>query len=143
VKLRDLEATFIRYEAREPHDEARRLHPDAKVAHWLVPAEEFKDAHGIQFLCPQSVATHGKLHAHRIRLWFFGKPVDGEVGRNAAGKVVRFRVVSGETIDSLTLAPSVAAENDHCGWSGSILNGEAATFERADPKSKRLVKKGA
>lgn len=142
MRLRDLDAKFIKYESREPHPEALRLHPDAKVAHWLVPVEDFAEAHGVQFLCPRSVETHGKIHAHTVRLWFFGKPVDNDVGRNAAGKSVRFRVVSGTTIDSLTLAPSVAPENDHCGWSGSILNGDAATFDRGEPKPKRL-KKGA
>ncbi len=143
MRLVELEGTFIKYEAREPHDEARRLHPHLAVAHWLVPVEEFEEAHGIQFLCPKSVEELGKLHAHRMRLWFFGKPVDREVGKNTAGKIIRFRIVSGRTIDTITLAPSVAAENDHCGWSGSIINGEAATFERAEPKSKVVVKKGA
>lgn len=140
MKLRDLGATFIKYEAREPHAEALLLHPDAKVAHWVVPVDRIEDAHGVQFRCPRSAEALGHGHAHMTRLWFFGKPVDREVGMNAAGKIIRFRVVAGTTIDTLTLAPSVPPENDLCGWTGSILAGEAGSFEKST-KTERKAKR--
>jgi len=139
VKLSDLEATFIRYEAREPHAEALRLNPKAKVAHWVIPVESFEEAHGVQFACPKSTAERGKAHAHRARLWFWGAPVDPEIGKNKLGKPKRWRVVSGKTLDSLTLAPAIAEEDDFCGWAGTVQNGEVATAPAEKAKKKRLA----
>lgn len=142
MRLVDLGARFIRHEEREPHEEARRLSPAAKIAHWIVTAERFEDAHGVEFDCPAMRALHGKGHAHRIRLWFFGKPVGREIGMNRVGEIVRFRVVSGSTLETITLAPSVRVEDDACGqWSGSIMSGEAATFERPGSKEKPVKKR--
>ena len=143
MKLLDLEAMFIRYESREPHAEALSLNPSAKVAHWIVPEASIDEAHGVQFLCPKAVAIHGKGHAHCVRLWFFGKPVDADVGRNAAGKVVRFRVVRGSVdLATLTLSPEVDEGDDLCGWTGAVKNGEASSVERQSSREKQL-KKGA
>src|SRR5258708_12927369 len=75
VRLVELEGTFIKYEAREPHDEARRLHPHLAVAHWLVPVEEFEEAHGIPFLCPQSAEELANLPPHPTPLSSFRKPL--------------------------------------------------------------------
>ena len=134
MKLRDLEASFMAHEARAPNAESRALNPQWSPDYrqdWFITVDTFAEAHGLKFLCPKSFAANGGAKgAHFIIVWFSGKPVPPHIGRNKAGKIVRWQA-SGTSLDDLILTPSIQEEDDLCKWhgfvgSGGIPQGEAA-----------------
>ena len=92
---------------------------------WVFrPVATVGEAHGVSFLCPKSYATNGGAKGtHSVYVFFAGSPY---AGRNKEGKEVRWNVVSGSTIDDLSLKPSIQEQDegmpaDHqCNWHGFV-----------------------
>jgi hypothetical protein len=132
MKLRDLEASFIRYKKEIAGDGHGRKLEDGSTQ-WggfevevTSPVERFEDAQGIRFLCPLCFEkNNGAVGTHSIQITFEDRGVPDEFGtHNDAGNPVRWKVVEGSTcIDDLKLSPSIALLSG-CKWHGYIGNNE-------------------
>lgn len=124
MKLRELDAIFLRHERRFgglPTDSPRGYND---ILHHV---DTLAEAHGISFICPKSFAANGgKAGAHRSALiWFSGSPVPLDMGLNKECQPVRWQVASGDSLDNLTLTPSILEQDTLCQWYGFLTNGEA------------------
>lgn len=115
MKLRDLEAEFLRYEVR----------PDGI---FFVHVETIAEAQGVEFLCPKCFAANGgAIGTHGVVCWSRsrGVPDSAEPGPG------RWSLV-GTGLDDLTLnadPPSTARSvqlNGGCAWHGFVTAGDAA-----------------
>lgn len=86
-----------------------------------TPVEE---RHGLGLICDCPCGCDSKLMVP------FANPLDGKPQRAADGWRV-FWTRTGDTLETLTLTPSVLRVKDSnghgCGWHGFITNGEART----------------
>lgn len=115
MKLRDLQAQFIRREIRDGHV-------------YFAPVKRIAKAQGVRFLCPKCFAKKkGPAGVHGIICWSRsrGIPDDAEPGPGRWA-------LKGSCIDDLSLMadpPSKARSvqlDGGCGWHGHVTNGEAA-----------------
>ena len=114
TKLRELEATFIRYELR-----------DGRIYH--VEVETLDEAQGVEFLCPKCfAANNGPVGTHVVICWSRSRGVPDDASPGPG----RWKLC-GTSLDDLTLnadPPSVARSvqlNGGCGWHGFINSGDA------------------
>lgn len=128
MKLRDLDARFVRYTKTGGHTDFD------ENEHLL----DFAEAHGIMFQCPKCAAGceireeldpwYGKrrsaVGAHYVQCWFAGRGVPD----SADPKPGRWHP-SGTGIDDLTfMGPGAASVllTSGCGWHGFVKNGDAS-----------------
>ena len=119
--LVQLEARFIAYRAETKEEMfARGVNEPACL---FTKVAALRDAHGVRFICPKSLAVHGgKAGAHSVLVYFEGSPVPSHFGVNKNGETVRWRV-SGTSLDDLALSPSIQEQDDVCGWHGFVGSG--------------------
>ncbi len=124
MKLRELEAEFIRYIPRAPTKDELALNPQWSATHIIdcfqIEGVQMSESHGLLFICPKS-RVEGK--DHYIQLYFAGSPVPDRLGKNKKGNAVRW-TASGTGLGDLSLQPSILEECD-CGWHGFVTNGDA------------------
>lgn len=110
MKLRDLEARFLKVESKKSFSEVDTL----------------AEAQGIIFLCPKCFEAHqGKQGTHSVICWFKDRGVPEDLhpwpGR---------WIPAGTGIDDLTFvgpdAASVFLNGGGCQWHGFVKNGDAA-----------------
>lgn len=132
MRLRDLDAYFVRYETRI--DTWHRVIGDPATwksgdpvetvtgpREFTVRVETLAEAQGIWFQCPKCVAADG----HYLDVSFEGRGVkDAQGSHGKDGSPTRWKV-SGTNLDDLTTQPSILIEYP-CGWHGYITNGDAA-----------------
>lgn len=115
MRLRDLEAEFLRYEKREDG-----------IYH--VRVDNIAEAQGVMFVCPLCYANLGKREgAHSVICWSRsrGVPEDASPGPG------RWKL-DGTSLDDLTLNADPPNQNRSvqlnggCGWHGHVTNGDAA-----------------
>jgi hypothetical protein len=119
MRLRDLDACFVGgFTA--PHS-YRRL-------------DSMEGAQGLLFQCPQCAQGKeraedgGFVGAHYVLIWFRSPRGSVEVPESAQPAPARW-TVSGDSLDNLTLDPSVnlvKKDPSECGWHGWVKKGEAA-----------------
>lgn len=140
MKLRDLDAYF--------------LNQVTLIGRHRMAEDSIHGAQGVKFQCPlcasgrdvkQDAEREGRrfvVGAHSILVLFSNprgaEPAPAECGMpNGQGGYDRWRVVSGESLGDLTLAPSIncdipwkdpqgAAHPSSCKFHGHVTNGEAA-----------------
>lgn len=118
--LRELAAQFIAY--REETAEEMLARGVSKPAALLARVSTFSEAHGVRFICPKSFAAHGgKIGAHSVQVYFSGTPVPNDMGLNKDGQPVRWSV-SGNSLDDLSISPSIQEQDSICGWHGFVGN---------------------
>jgi len=114
VKLRELEAEFLRYTGTGTH-----LRGEVPLA----------EADGILFLCPKCYAANGgqRPGVHSVICWFRGRVPDDALP--GPGRWTP----SGTGLDDLTFIPgdppracSVLLTGGGCDWHGFVTNGEAS-----------------
>lgn len=134
MRLRDLDAHFIRYESRI--ETWTRVLGDPLTWKSGDPTEEvtgprehmayvdtLADAQGVFMRCPKCAGPDGTGHYRQVT--FAGRGVTDEQGSHGrAGGPTRWNV-SGSGLDDLTTTPSILLEGG-CGWHGFITNGDAA-----------------
>lgn len=112
MRLRELDAWFVRYDAGPPETYER--------------VDDLGDADGVWFLCPKCYGENaGPIGTHRVLCWFVGRvadDVDPRPGRWAA---------VGTRLDDLTFVPSAGRSHSvalrgGCGWHGFVTSGDAA-----------------
>ncbi len=96
TKLRDLDATFVRHTGDGNFDEVAAM----------------ADANGVMFDCP-------KCGRHSVLVWDQTIPTGIEPGPGRW-------IMTGSSLDDLTLSPSVNLPKIECAWHGWIKNGDAA-----------------
>lgn len=124
MKLRDLDAQFMRWEPRPPTEEERKLNPHFPANYmndWFIRVEAFAEAHLVKFICPKG---HAAGHPHSVYIAFEGSPVPEHLFKNKDGQTVRWKA-SGSSLDDLTLTPSILEEDNGCEWHGYVTRGEA------------------
>jgi hypothetical protein len=118
--LRELKAQFIAY--REETSEEMFARGVSKPAALFARVAALSEAHGLRFICPKSFATHGGIvGAHSVQVYFAGSPVPGHIGTNIKGETVRW-TYSGNSLDDLSLSPSIQEQDSICGWHGFVGN---------------------
>lgn len=135
MKLRDLNAEFIRYESRietysvvdgDPNTWRERGCPTKEVTgpkEYRIPVPALEQAQGVFFQCPKCRDSDG--HGHYCEVTFAGRGVaDNQGCRNSQGKPTRWEV-SGTGLDDLTTKPSILLGGG-CNWHGYITNGAAS-----------------
>lgn len=141
MKLTDLGAWFIQYEARVETwtrvlgDPATWKYgdPTEEVTgprQYKIPVDALAEAHGVVFRCPVCKSVSG----HPIEVTFAGRGVTDDHGsRGSGGEPTRWAIVSGSGLDDLTLSPSINCdiprkngEPSACKFHGHIKNGEAS-----------------
>jgi hypothetical protein len=111
VRLRDLEAEFLRYTGNGTHRRGE------------IPLAE---ADGILFICPKCYADLGRREgAHSVLCWFVGRVPD-----NVLPGPGRW-TPTGTGIDDLTFVPSPGRSHSvaltaGCLWHGFVSNGDAS-----------------
>jgi hypothetical protein len=125
MKLRELDAHFIKWRLQPASDEDKALNPQFGQD-WkqniFQHVESLVAAHGIMFICPKSIADG---HQHHVLVFFTGSPVPPDIGTNKEGKTVRW-IPTGTGLDDLTLSPSILSQDTTCQWHGWVKNGDAA-----------------
>lgn len=108
MKLADLEPRFV------THEELGGHWYDVRVASLAA-------AHAVRFLCPACYAkNNGPVGTHGVMVTFHDRGVPDHLGsRSRQGGPSRWRV-SGDSVENLTLTPSIDCE---C-WHGHVTNGE-------------------
>lgn len=130
MRLRDLDAHFIRYETRvetwtrvvgdprtwKPGDPTEQV---TGPRLYSVRVDSLADAQGIRFDCPKD--------SHAIEVTFAGRGVADEQGsRDHEGKPSRW-TVSGTSLDDLTLTPSIdGTRGGGCTFHGFVTSGDVA-----------------
>lgn len=133
MKLRELEASFIRYEQRtetwtrvlgdpltwKAGDPTEQVTGPRWHVHFGVP---FTEAQGVNFRCPL-------CQAHYVQVSFAGRGVADDAGsHDRAGAPSRW-TASGTSLADLTLQPSIDISNPKypktCQWHGWVRNGSA------------------
>jgi Family of unknown function (DUF6527) len=118
MRLRDLDAHFIRYFQESAEDMFKR--GVAVPADMFRKVETLSEADGIRFLCPKSFSAHGGPEGtHSIQVFFAGSSVPPHLGRNSKGETVRW-TATGRSLDDLSLTPSIQEEGDVCKWHGFV-----------------------
>lgn len=115
MKLRDLEAEFLRYEERADGT-------------YLPHVDTLAEAQGVTFLCPKcAAAMGGPIGVHHVICWSRSRGVPDHASPGPG----RWRL-DGTGLDDLTLnaelpggARSVELHGGCC-WHGFVTNGEAA-----------------
>jgi hypothetical protein len=130
MRLVDLDAKFLRF-SRVPcksNEWVDGILSEKPYRDYLIHVSHLADAHGVTFICPKSFAAHGGKNGahHTANIWFEGSPVPPDVGLNKAGNTVRWRVTGGNSLENLTLAPSILEEDEACQWHGFVVNGDAS-----------------
>ena len=128
--LRELEATFIRYEKGLAEEGHRRQLPDGTwqdggfEIYYMPIVQTLAEAQGIMFLCPLCFANNnGAIGTHSVHVSFEGKNVPPEQGsRNDKGEISRWNIIGGTGLDDLQLSPSIFLTTSHCKWHGFIGN---------------------
>lgn len=123
MKLTGLEATFIRWYQRLASDEERKINPQWPVGYVIDCFQEvvsLREAHGIHFICPKCFNSDGR---HFIQVFFVGSPVPQHLGKNKAGKTIRWKT-TGTSLFDLSLQPSIEVQVG-CLWHGFVTNGDA------------------
>lgn len=114
MKLKTLEATFLKYTPEEGRD-------------IFAMVDTLAEADGIKFLCPKCLSqNNGTVGTHMVICWFAGKVPDSlhpNPGRWTP---------QGTCIEDITFVPgnppksvSVLLIGKGCGWHGFVKNGEA------------------
>jgi len=141
VRLRELDAKFIRYETRiatwtrvlgdplvwKPGDPTEEV---TGPQEWSIPVENLADAQGVFFQCPLCAEGKPRSSAAVIGAHYFGVtfadrgvlPHQGCHGTN--GEPTRWQV-TGTGLDDLTTQPSIQIQGG-CNWHGYITDGAAA-----------------
>lgn len=87
-----------------------------------VRTDAIAQSHGVIFLCPLCFAANGGNEGtHSILIPFADRGVPAEF----CPKLPRWTFVSGTSLDTLTITPSILIHAP-CGWHGFITNGDAA-----------------
>lgn len=116
--LRQLEAQFIAYRQESAEDMLKR--GVSTPGDFFQHVDAFSDAHGVRFLCPKAfVKNNGSVGTHRVQVYFAGSPVPIHLGKNKDGQTVRWQA-SGNSLDNLSLTPSIQEQDDTCGWHGFV-----------------------
>lgn len=104
MRLRDLEATFLKIESPTSY---RRT------------GDQRGDADGVHFLCPLCFQRNGgPAGTHAVKVWF------EHVGQDVFPTGGRWTAI-GTSLDDLTTKPSIQIVGG-CNWHGYITNGDAA-----------------
>ena len=103
MKLRDLDASFLRHEG-----------------NFFQRVATFAEAHGVVFLCPKCFGENGgAVGTHSVICWRPDRvPLDAVPGPGRW-------FMSGTSLDDLSLHPSVNLTGAGCKWHGWVKNGEA------------------
>lgn len=140
MRLRDLEAVFLRREVRD--EERTFIKPEIwavrKDGPWTdsdimtgirpcvfhVPVETLDAADGIEFLCPKCFAAcGGKIGCHMVICWF-----ENKVSDDAEPKPGRWWP-TGTGLDALSFVPHSHSNSvlllGGCGWHGFVTLGDA------------------
>lgn len=127
MKLKDLEATFLKHEVRI--DTWLRQNPDGSTEEVTGPRDYFqqvfdiKEAQGIEFLCPCCFEKNqGNVGTHVIICWF----KDRGIPDTLHPKPGRW-IPEGTNLDNLSFVGPGAASvllTGGCNWHGFIRNGE-------------------
>jgi hypothetical protein len=126
MKLRDLEARFIRREIRPcagPGSGCGTVSPHTEHE-YHCPVDTLAEADGLQFLCPKCMTDKGgRRGVHYVLCWFEGKvpdDIDPKPGRWNP---------KGTGIDDLSFVPGAkscsVALIGGCAWHGFVTNGDA------------------
>lgn len=141
MRLRDLEATFVRIErgisTREriigdPETWRERGCPTEEYQRevdYIIPVDSLAEAQGVKFLCPKCFeANGGRVGTHGVVCWFRHRGVP----EDANPKPGRW-TPEGTGLDDLTFVPgdppvakSVLLPGEGCGWHGFVENGNAS-----------------
>lgn len=145
MRLRDLDASFIRWEERE--DDITRIVGDHEtweargrptetvrgMRTFVIQVETFAEAQGVNLQCPKCaqgceiIERDGRrIHAgaHYLHVPFSGRGLPDHLGmHNDQGQPVRWQA-SGSSLDDLTTRPSILILRC-CEWHGFITNGDA------------------
>lgn len=101
MRLRDLAPEFMRTSGQK-----------------TMCACSFEAAQGLLFLCPACFEKNGgEKGTHTLLIWFEGRDVP-----DAWRPPPRWQLVSGNSLDNLTVRPSIFVKTG-CGWHGFITNG--------------------
>lgn len=134
MKLRDLDAKFIRYETRM--DTWRQVLPGVTYTgeeyqteevpgprEFMVDVETLAEAKGVFLQCPICRQPDGS--GHYLQVTFANRGVgDSQGSHGKDGGPTRWEV-SGTGLDDLTTKPSILLDGG-CNWHGYITNGDAA-----------------
>lgn len=100
-----------------------KLRPDGVR---YVPARSLAKAQGMRFLCPLCwVANKGRIGTHSVLVGFARRAPPGLFSCDSGGKDSRW-IVTGTSIEDLTLRPSIWLKGEGCGWHGYVTKGCAA-----------------
>jgi hypothetical protein len=145
VRLRDLDAYFIRYETRIEECEVivgdaatwnERGKPTQKVTgprEYMVRVETLAEAQGIFLQCPKCARFDGESGAeglrvargHYLQVTFADRGVADSQGCHGKNSEPTRWQVLGTGLDDLTTKPSILLYGG-CEWHGCITNGDAA-----------------
>lgn len=107
MRLAELEAEFIRHEER-----------DGSV--YSKPVATLAEAHAVQFLCPGCFTKNGgPVGTHAVWVTFRDRNVPDHLGSQSRQGGPSRWTATGDSLENLTLAPSVDCE---C-WHGHVVNG--------------------
>jgi hypothetical protein len=104
------------------------MSPDG-VHRYRKEVATIEEADCIDFLCPLCFAKNGgAVGTHGCMVSFAGRDIPAGCGSiDSSGQPSRWTIVSGTTMNDLTLQPSILLSGPGCGWHGFITNGEATT----------------
>lgn len=131
MKIRELDARFIRYELRP--GTFKRIIGDpitwragdptetvTELQEHQVTVETLEEAQGIMLRCPKCAVAGGR---HYLQVTFSGRGADDSVGSSGTrGGPTRWEA-TGSSLDDLSTTPSIQLVGG-CAWHGYITNGE-------------------
>ena len=105
LRLATLEAEFVRY----------------GKSGGMAMADGFADAQGLWFLCPKCfTGNNGPVGTHGVLVWFEGRGVPPEATPGPGRWLI-----TGTSLETLVLTPSIHLKGEGCGWHGFITDGRA------------------
>lgn len=125
--LRELEAHFIRHEVQPAPPSHGKPLPNGTIR-WggfdtdvMVTVATLAEAQGLWYLCPLCFTKNGgPKGTHFVTTWFAGRGAPDRLGKNKAGKTVRWTLGAKSTgLDDLALTPSILLQGG-CNWHGFI-----------------------
>lgn len=126
IPLRQLDAHFLIHKIELADKGHGRILPDGSTQWGGFPVnvfyytDSFAEADGISFLCPKCFKeNNGIVGTHGIHIYFQGRKIPDELGRNSRGETVRWSA-SGTGLDDLVLTPSILLEGPGCCWHGFV-----------------------